>query len=200
MKTKFLRVSYKNDTVKIPYLEIKGKKKGPHVFISGGMHGNEINGIAVVDKFIEWAANKKICDKLSGQITVIPLVNPSGFYHMRREVQIDKKDPNRCFGVTEPKTFTERMVGALSFTGIFSSGLLGRIYYSVQVDDMANSAACLPSGFCWESYPQEKMSFSGSFHLRQHYPSFIRDGAVQLMYTRYWDTWAWPSYSSIYPQ
>tara|TARA_R110002049_G_scaffold234002_6_gene407340 strand:- start:2349 stop:2489 length:141 start_codon:yes stop_codon:yes gene_type:complete len=32
----------------IPFFELVGDQEGPHGFITGGMHENEINGIATV--------------------------------------------------------------------------------------------------------------------------------------------------------
>ena len=90
MEKKTLTVTHKKYEVHIPYIEIEGKGGGGHhIFLSGGMHGNEINGIAAIDSVVHWMEKIDIEKKLRGKITVLPLLNPSGFAHMQRNVYED---------------------------------------------------------------------------------------------------------------
>jgi predicted deacylase len=84
---------FRSKTVKIPVLIAKGEE-GKNVFISGGMHGDEINGIELVERFVR-TLNP---ERLSGTVVFLPLLNPSGFQHQMRNVFYDDKDLNRCFG------------------------------------------------------------------------------------------------------
>lgn len=68
-------------------------RTGKTIFISGGMHGNEINGIQLVQQFI----HSLELNKLKGTIIIIPVLNPSGYHTERRNVQLDDKDLNRSF-------------------------------------------------------------------------------------------------------
>lgn len=89
-----LRVcEFKDRTIKIPVLIAQGGE-GKSIFISGGMHGDEINGIELVEKFMR-ALNP---ERLSGTVVFLPLLNPSGFHRQMRNVAYDNKDLNRCFG------------------------------------------------------------------------------------------------------
>lgn len=109
MNHKTLSVTFKENSVDIPYIEIEGKEKGHHIFLSGGMHGDEINGIAVINEFLQWAERKELEKHLKGKITVLPVLNPSGFTHIERYVHEDEHDLNRCFGIEEPETLAEQM-------------------------------------------------------------------------------------------
>ncbi len=71
----------------------RAEQEGPVVLLSGGMHGDEINGIEVVRRMI---AMKKFNNLLRGTIIAIPLLNIYGFINFSRAVP-DGKDVNRSF-------------------------------------------------------------------------------------------------------
>lgn len=65
---------------------------GPTVLFSGGLHGDEINGIEIVRRIIDQGLNKpKI-----GTVIAIPIINIYGFINFSRYVP-DGKDINRSF-------------------------------------------------------------------------------------------------------
>lgn len=114
MQNHTLQVSFQNYSVEIPYIEFCGTKQGPHIFLSGGMHGDEINGVAAINNFLAWAEENNIEQDLIGKITVLPLMNPSGFANNMREVYEDHQDLNRSFGKDEPTTFSEAIAKELT--------------------------------------------------------------------------------------
>lgn len=114
MNQNILTVTHKNYEVRIPFLEFEGKNDGPHIFLSGGMHGDEVNGIAAVDKLLQWMHKIDIEQKLFGKITVLPLLNPSAFAHMQRFVYEDENDLNRSFGFEKPETFAQQIAHDLT--------------------------------------------------------------------------------------
>ncbi len=77
----------------IPISIMKGRKEGKTCFISGGMHGDEINGMKLVQMIMASLDPAKI----SGTIIFIPIVNLSGFNKKKYTVPEDNKDINRCF-------------------------------------------------------------------------------------------------------
>ena len=66
---------------------------GPVLFLSGGIHGDEINGIEILRQAIE---SKMFDNLLCGSVIAIPLVNVFGFINFSRDVS-DGKDVNRSF-------------------------------------------------------------------------------------------------------
>jgi len=78
--------------IEVPILVEQGKLKGPVVLITGGIHGDEINGIEIVRHFIANKYNKP----QSGTIICIPVVNVFGFLNLERQFP-DGRDLNRMF-------------------------------------------------------------------------------------------------------
>lgn len=81
--------------LKIPVIIAKGEESGKTVFISAGMHGDEINGIEVIRNFMQRINPAK----LHGAIIFLPILNPWGFKKKSRYIPFDNKDLNRCFNV-----------------------------------------------------------------------------------------------------
>lgn len=115
MQPQIFHFHHQNIGIDIPYYEFIGKKPWPHIIISAWMHGDEINWISIVRKFLSSCIESNIQDRISWKITIIPLLNPTGFHAMSRYVTIDGKDPNRSFGFTDDqfKTYTNYRCDAM---------------------------------------------------------------------------------------
>ena len=101
---KFLKIKVsRTEEVKIPYIVFEGerekKKKSSHktVIITGGVHGDELNGIALVKKLLDHCEKEKIEKNLKGRLIVFPILNPEGFRKQTRTNPLDHKDLNRSF-------------------------------------------------------------------------------------------------------
>ena len=80
------------NSIDVPIIIERSKKPGPTVLITGGIHGDEVNGVEIVRQIIAKGINKpKI-----GTIICIPVINVFGFIHMDREFP-DGRDLNRVF-------------------------------------------------------------------------------------------------------
>lgn len=75
---------------------IRAEQDGPVVLLSGGLHGDEINGIEIVRRLI----SKDHLQLSSGTIIAVPLMNVYGFIQNVRGVP-DGKDINRSFPGTK---------------------------------------------------------------------------------------------------
>lgn len=109
MDLKTFKVKFQTKTISIPYYFIKGASDGPTIFISGGMHGDELNGIVAVKEFIDWAEEVSLYKILKGSIFVFPVLNPSGFNKQTRNVPEDQIDLNRAFGIDVPYKISEKL-------------------------------------------------------------------------------------------
>jgi len=78
--------------IEVPIIIEHGKFRGPVVLITGGIHGDEINGIEIVRQFIRNKYNKPT----HGTIICIPVVNIFGFLNLERQFP-DGRDLNRMF-------------------------------------------------------------------------------------------------------
>lgn len=79
--------------IDLPIYVFRSKKKGPTLLLSGGLHGDEINGIEIVRRMLD----ESRFDFLErGSVIAIPVMNIYGFLNFSREVP-DGKDINRSF-------------------------------------------------------------------------------------------------------
>jgi uncharacterized protein len=78
--------------IDLPIRVIRGSEDGPVLLLSGGLHGDEINGIEVVRRMLA----RNMIDLKAGTVIAIPLMNVYGFIQNVRGVP-DGKDVNRSF-------------------------------------------------------------------------------------------------------
>jgi hypothetical protein len=76
----------------LPIAVINGRSEGPNVWISGGIHGDELNGVEVVREVMRALEARS----LHGAVIAVPIVNPFGFLIKSRYVP-DRRDLNRVF-------------------------------------------------------------------------------------------------------
>ena len=79
--------------IHMPIHVFRSKNPGPCVLLSGGLHGDEVNGVEIVRRVIDspWI-NHLIC----GTVIALPIINVYGFNQFSRDVP-DGKDVNRSF-------------------------------------------------------------------------------------------------------
>ncbi len=76
----------------IPVHVIRGKRKGPTVFVSAAIHGDELNGIEIIRRLKKLSILKKI----KGTLILVPVVNVYGLSSLSRYLP-DRRDLNRSF-------------------------------------------------------------------------------------------------------
>lgn len=79
-------------SIDLPVHVYRAKEKGPVLLLTGGLHGDELNGVEIVRRMIE--SEDVIPDK--GTVIAIPIVNIYGFIQNSRGLP-DGKDINRSF-------------------------------------------------------------------------------------------------------
>lgn len=80
------------NSLRIPVIIERAKKDGPVLLCMGGVHGDEMNGVAIVRDIIRKKYNKPI----KGTIICIPVFNVFGYLNQQREFP-DGRDLNRMF-------------------------------------------------------------------------------------------------------
>lgn len=83
---------YVHANLRMPVHVIRGAKDGPKLFVSGAIHGDEINGTEIIRRLLGHAALKRI----RGTLVAIPIVNVYGIIHQSRYLP-DRRDLNRSF-------------------------------------------------------------------------------------------------------
>lgn len=83
---------YTDTTMGIPVFVKRGKKDGPTIFLSAAIHGDELNGIEIINRII----NSKTIKNLKGTLIAVPMVNVYGVLNQSRYMP-DRRDLNRSF-------------------------------------------------------------------------------------------------------
>jgi len=86
---------------------ITGEKEGPHLLISGGVHGDEYESMAAIRGLLEIIRP----ELLSGKITLAPVLNEPAFENYRRAAP-DGLDLARVFTGNPAGSITERVAHA----------------------------------------------------------------------------------------
>ena len=83
---------YTHDDLSISVQVIRGKRPGPTMFVSGAIHGDEINGVEIIRRVLQHRSLKNV----RGTLIAIPIVNVYGFLNHTRYLP-DRRDLNRSF-------------------------------------------------------------------------------------------------------
>lgn len=83
---------YTGMAVDLPVRVIHGKAPGPVVFVSAALHGDEIIGVEIIRRLLQWPALKR----LRGTLLAVPVVNTLAFLQHSRYLP-DRRDLNRSF-------------------------------------------------------------------------------------------------------
>ncbi|UCI31939.1 succinylglutamate desuccinylase/aspartoacylase family protein [Mesorhizobium sp. B4-1-4] len=86
------------------------KGKGPRLLITGGCHGNELQGPIVARRIIEWLPEVQAC----GRVIILPVLNPLAVQAWTRNTPIDGLNLNRVFPGRAEGSVTERIADAVS--------------------------------------------------------------------------------------
>lgn len=83
---------YTDTRMSMPVHVQRGKRDGPVMFVSGAVHGDELNGIEIVNRLLK---NKSL-KYLKGTLIAVPIVNGYGVLNQSRYLP-DRRDLNRSF-------------------------------------------------------------------------------------------------------
>lgn len=78
--------------VTLPVHVVHGEEAGPVMFLSGAIHGDEIQGVEIIRRIL----NHPALQNLRGTLLAVPIVNSFGFLNHTRYMP-DRRDLNRCF-------------------------------------------------------------------------------------------------------
>ncbi len=106
---------------------IHGRRDGPVVFVSAGVHGDEIIGVEIVRRLLGMPNLKS----LRGTLIAVPIVNTFGFLNHSRYLP-DRRDLNRCFPGTEGGSLASRLA-RIFMTEIVARADLGIDLHSAAV-------------------------------------------------------------------
>lgn len=83
---------------------VRGKRSGPTLCVSAGIHGDEINGVEIVRRLLR----QKSLSRLRGTLIAVPVVNVFGFIQQTRYLP-DRRDLNRSFPGSDHGSLAARL-------------------------------------------------------------------------------------------
>lgn len=98
---------YMHTSLSMPVQVIRGRRKGPVLFVSGAVHGDEINGVEIIRRVVK----SKQLRGLRGTLITIPVVNVYGFLNQSRYLP-DRRDLNRCFPGSDQGSLAARLANS----------------------------------------------------------------------------------------
>jgi len=125
--------------IDLPVKVIRAEKPGPVILLTGGLHGDEINGIEIIRRLLS-----NLSELRKGAIIAIPLVNIYGFIQNVRGVP-NGKDINRSF----PGNKTGSLANLVAY--ILMSEIIPQIDYGIDFHTGGASRA---------NYPQLRCTFN----------------------------------------
>ena len=100
--------SYSSLNIPIPVFVQRAEEKGPVVFVTAAIHGDEINGTGAIRSLI---CHNEI-NLTRGTLILVPVVNILGFDRHSRYLP-DRRDLNRCFPGSLSGSLASRMARLL---------------------------------------------------------------------------------------
>ena len=99
-----LAAMYTHSDVEMTVHVINGRRPGPCLFVSAAIHGDELNGVDIIRRLL----NYKQLNQLRGTLIAIPVVNVHGFLNQSRYLP-DGRDLNRSFPGSERGSLAGRV-------------------------------------------------------------------------------------------
>lgn len=151
----------------------RSKEPGPVLLLMGGLHGDEINGIEIVRRMIEYGWNKPE----KGTVICIPILNVFGFIHFSRYVP-DGKDVNRSFPGNRNGSLASRVAYYLM------RDIIPKIDYGIDFHTGGDDRSNYPQVRCMMSDEENSAlanAFNAPFTLNSPYrPKSLRQAAAKL--------------------
>lgn len=95
---------YTHTRLTMPVHIVNGRRPGPTLFLTGALHGDELNGVEIIKQVLKLAGLKR----LRGCILAVPIVNIFGFINRSRYLP-DRRDLNRSFPGREKGSIAARL-------------------------------------------------------------------------------------------
>ena len=118
--------SYAGSPIKLPIHVWRGEEEGPTVFISAGVHGDELNGTGAIRRLIL----DPPFQLTRGSLILIPVLNIPAFERLSR-YSPDRRDLNRCFPGLTKGSLTSRLAR------VIHDNIVSRADYGIDIHTAA---------------------------------------------------------------
>jgi predicted deacylase len=124
---------YTGTSLSMPVKVICGYRSGPVLFVSAAIHGDELNGVAIVRNLLK----SKLLRSLRGTLIAVPVVNVHGFLDQSRYLP-DRRDLNRSFPGSAKGSIAARMANT------FITEIVSKADYGIDLHTGALNRSNLP--------------------------------------------------------
>lgn len=122
----------------MPIKVIHGKNKGPCLLVFSTINGNELNGIEIINKLVEYSAT----NLLSGTLIAIPVMNVYGLTHYPHSLPMTHQKLEDCFPGDENGSFGARLAY------LFTHHILKKANYCIELQTGGLHHNILPQVYC----------------------------------------------------
>ncbi|WP_158969702.1 succinylglutamate desuccinylase/aspartoacylase family protein [Paraglaciecola sp. L3A3] len=124
---------YTDTHMSMPVYVQRGRRDGPTIFVSAAIHGDELNGIEIINRLLK----SKSIKSLKGTLIAVPIVNTYGVLNQSRYLP-DRRDLNRSF----PGTKKGSLAGRLAH--LFINEIVSKCNYGIDLHTGAIHRSNLP--------------------------------------------------------
>lgn len=124
---------YTNTELTMPIQVRRGKRKGPTLFVSAAIHGDEIGGVEIIRRLL----TMKLLKRLRGTLIAVPVVNVFGFLQHSRYLP-DRRDLNRSFPGREAGSLAARVAH------LFMTEIVAHCTHGIDLHTGSNHRTNLP--------------------------------------------------------
>lgn len=158
---------YTHSEVTLPVHIVHGKQPGPVLFISSGIHGDEINGVEIIRRLLK----SRSLSRIKGTLMALPIVNPFGFIQRSRYLP-DRRDLNRSFPGSAKGSLASRIAH------LFMQQIVHKATHGIDLHTGSNFRSNLPQiRTCCED--PENLKLAKAFGAPMIIHSAIRDGSLR---------------------
>jgi len=151
----------------IPISIVNGRKPGPTIWLSGAVHGDEINGVEVIRRVLPRIEARR----LSGTVIAVPVVNVFGFLNQTRNLP-DRRDLNRSFPGSNRGSLASRLAH------LFMTEVVGKCQYGIDLHTAAGHRTNLPQVRADLSDPETRR-LATAFGPQVTIHARVRDGSLR---------------------
>lgn len=117
----------------LPVAVVNGRYAGPHIWLSGAVHGDELNGVEIIRRVLRRLEARR----LRGAVVAVPIVNVFGFLNESRYLP-DRRDLNRSFPGSNRGSLANRLAG------LFMSQVVSKCSLGIDLHTATNHRINLP--------------------------------------------------------
>lgn len=100
---------YTRTKIEVPVIVERSAQPGPTLLLTGGIHGDEVNGIEIIRRLIFTKALRPV----RGTVIAVPIVNVMAFLNMNRKFA-DGRDLNRSFPGNKKGSLASKLANSVA--------------------------------------------------------------------------------------